>query len=75
MAESVNGLYKAEPVHRRGRWRGLDDLEMATLEWVDWFDRPRLHSTLGYVQSSEHEAACYGSAVPALAGTQQNGSP
>ena len=37
LAESVNGLYKAELVHRRGPWRGLEDLELATLEWVDWF--------------------------------------
>ena len=35
----MNGLYKAELVHRRGPWRGLEDLELATLEWVDWFNR------------------------------------
>ena len=44
LAESVIGLYKAELVHRRGPWRGLDDLELATLEWVDWYNHRRLHS-------------------------------
>ena len=42
LAESVNGLYKAELVHRRGPWRGLEDLELATLEWVGWFNHRRL---------------------------------
>ena len=49
LAESVNGLYKAELVHRRGPWRGLEDLELATLEWVDWFNHRRLSSAIGYV--------------------------
>ena len=49
LAESVIGLYKAELVHRRGPWRGLDDLELATLEWVDWYNRRRLHSALDYL--------------------------
>lgn len=75
LAESVNGLYKAELVRRRGPWRGLDDLELATLEWVDWFNRRRLHSAIGYVPPAEYESACYGSPVPALAGTQTTGSP
>ena len=39
LAQSVLGLYKAELVHRQGPWRGLDDRELATLEWVDWFNR------------------------------------
>jgi putative transposase len=38
MAESISGLYKTELVRNRGPWRGLDDLELATLEWVDWFN-------------------------------------
>jgi hypothetical protein len=36
LAESLNGLYKTELIRRRGPWRGLDDVELATLEWVDW---------------------------------------
>ena len=47
LAESVIGLYKAELVHRRGPWRGLDDLELATLEWVDWYGTVRSQTTDG----------------------------
>ena len=46
LAESTIGLYKTEFVRRRGPWRGLDDLELATLEWVDWFNRRRIHHHL-----------------------------
>ena len=83
MAESVIGLYKTELVHRKGPWRSLSDLELATLEWVDWFNNRRLFSAIGYVPPEEYEAGdvlseskgCYSSPVPALAGTQQTGSP
>ena len=75
MAESVNGLYKTELVHRLGRWRGREDLELATLEWVDWFNHRRLHGAIGYVTPAEYEAGWYSSSVPALAGTQQTESP
>ena len=70
LAESVNGLYKAELVHRRGPWRGLADLELATLEWVDWFNHRRLSSTISYVPPAEYEASQYCEPVPAPAGTQ-----
>ena len=70
LAESVIGLYKAELVHRRGPWRGCDDLEFATLEWVDWFNHRRLLSAIGYVPPAEYEATCYPRPVPAGAGTQ-----
>ena len=75
LAESVIGLYKAELVRRQGPWRGLGDLEFATLEWVDWFNHRRLFSAIGYVPPAEYEAGCYSSHVPALAGTQQTESP
>ena len=70
LAESVNGLCKAELVHRRGPWRGLEDLELATLEWVDWFNHRRLSSAIGYVPPAEYEASQYCESVPAPAGTQ-----
>ena len=70
LAESVNGLYKAELVHCRGPWRGLEDLELATLEWVDWFNHRRLSSAIGYVPPAEYEANLYRGTVPAKAGTQ-----
>ena len=53
----MNGLYKAELVYRRGPWRGREDLELATLEWVDWFNNRRLFGALGYVPPAEYEAS------------------
>lgn len=59
MAESVIGLYKAECVRPEGPWRGVDDLELGTLNWVHWFNETRLHSSIGYVPPVEFEAAYY----------------
>jgi putative transposase len=70
LAESVIGLYKAELVRRKGPWRGLDDLEYATLGWVDWYNHRRLFSTIGYVPPAEYEASLERETVPAGAGTQ-----
>ena len=55
MAESVNALYKAEVIHRRGPWRGLDEVEYATLEWVAWYNSQRLMGPLGHVPPAEYE--------------------
>jgi transposase InsO family protein len=49
IAESVIGLFKAKVIHRRGPWRGFDDVEFATLEWVWWFNHQRLMEPLGYL--------------------------
>jgi putative transposase len=57
LAESTIGLYKTELIRRRGPWRGLDDLELATLEWVDWYNHRRLHSACGNRPPAESEAA------------------
>jgi transposase InsO family protein len=62
MAESIIGLFKTEVIHRRGPWRGLDDVEYATLEWVDWFNNRRLLEPLGYVPPAEFEARYHQSA-------------
>ena len=70
LAESFNGLYKAELVRHRGPWRGLDDVEYATLEYVDWFNHRRLHGELGMVPPAEFEAA-YHQATPALLASSQ----
>jgi putative transposase len=62
LAESFNGLYKWELIHRNGPRRGLDDVEFATLSYVDWFNQRRLHGHItghGYVTPSEHEATYY----------------
>ncbi len=55
LAESIIGLYKTELVRNRGPWRGLDDLELATLEWVDWFNHRRLFHELGRIPPAEYE--------------------
>ena len=50
LAETVNGLYKSEVIeYLKEQWHGVNDVELATLEWVDWFNKTRLHSTIGYV--------------------------
>lgn len=59
LAESIIGLYKTELVRNQGPWRGLDDLELATLEWVDWFNHRRLFHELGRIPPAEHEANYY----------------
>jgi putative transposase len=58
-AESLIGLFKTELIRRRGPWRGLDHVELATLEWVDWFNNRRLHSACGDVPPAEYEQQHY----------------
>ena len=55
LAESINGLYKAEVIRRLGPWRSVDDVERATLSWVHWFNNARLFGPLGYVSPKEFE--------------------
>jgi transposase InsO family protein len=62
LAETMIGLYKTELIHRRGPWRNLDEVEYATLEWVDWFNNRRLLEPIGNVPPAEHEAKYYQSA-------------
>jgi putative transposase len=59
LAETVNGLYKAEVIHRKGPWRSFEAVEYATLEWVDWFNNRRLLEPIGNVPPAEAEAAYY----------------
>ncbi len=59
LAETINGLYKTEVIRRRGPWPNVDDVEYATLVWVDWFNNRRLLEPLGYVPPAEFEAAYY----------------
>jgi putative transposase len=61
LAETINGLYKAEVIHRRGPWRSFEAVEYATLEWVDWFNNRRLLEPIGHVPPAEAEAAYYAS--------------
>ena len=64
MAESIIGLYKTELIRRRGPWRALDDLEIATLEWVDWFNNRRLFEELGWIPPAEAESHHYATTTP-----------
>jgi Integrase core domain len=59
LAKTINGLYKAKVIHRRGPWRGIETVEYATLEWVDWFNNRRLLSSIGDIPPAEAEAAYY----------------
>ena len=54
-----NGLYKAEVIHRRGPWKNVQAVELATLEWVCWFNNHRLLEPLGYISPAEAEANYY----------------
>ena len=71
LAETVNGLYKTELIRHHGPWRGLEDVEYATLEYVEWFNHRRLHSQLGMIPPAEFEAAFYGLPAPALLASSQ----
>ena len=59
LAETINGLYKAEVVHRRGPWRSFEAVEFATLEWVDWFNHRRLLEPIGNIPPAEAEQQYY----------------
>ena len=59
LAETINGLYKAELIHRRGPWRSFEAVEFATLEWVDWFNHRRLLEPIGNIPPAEAEDRYY----------------
>jgi putative transposase len=59
LAETINGLYKAEVIHRRGPWRSFEAVEFATLEWVDWFNNRRILEPIGNIPPAEAEALFY----------------
>lgn len=59
LAEAVNGLYKTELIRQHGPWRTVEQVELATLEWVWWWNNQRLHSELDYRTPTEVEAAYY----------------
>ena len=71
MAESFNSLFKWELIYPQGPWRGLDDVEFATLGYIDWFNHRRLHGEVtddnAYTTPAEFEAAYYRQPAPALA--------
>jgi len=64
LMESTIGLYKTELIKPRGSWRSLADVELATAEYVDWYNTRRLHTTIGGIPPAEHEAAYYAKNQP-----------
>ncbi len=59
LAETINGLYKAELIHRRAPWKSREAVELATQDWVAWFNNPRLLESIGYIPPAEAEANYY----------------
>lgn len=59
LAETINGLYKAEVIHRSGPWKSFEAVELATLKWVDWFNNHRLLGPIGNIPPAELEANFY----------------
>ncbi len=59
LMESAIGLYKTELIKRRGPWKTLADVELATAEYIDWFNTKRLHGAIGHIPPAEHEASYY----------------
>lgn len=59
LAETINGLYKAEVIHKDRPWKGLEDVELATLNWVDWFNHRRILQPIGDIPPAEHEMRYY----------------
>lgn len=57
LAEAFNSLFKAELIRNKGPWTGINDVEIAVAQYIDWFNRRRLHGELGHVTPAEHEAA------------------
>lgn len=56
LAETINGLYKTELIHRRAPWKSRESVELATLQWVHWFNHTRLLEPIGYIPPVEAEA-------------------
>jgi len=59
LAETINGLYKTEVIEKNGPWRGMDDVEYATLTWIEWFNYRRLLQPLGDIPPAEYEMLYY----------------
>ncbi|WP_145969091.1 integrase core domain-containing protein, partial [Streptomyces hyaluromycini] len=64
LMESQIGLHKTELIKPRKPWRGLADVELATAEWVDWFNNQRLHTAIGDIPPHEHETNYYAQLQP-----------
>ncbi|ANZ21718.1 Putative transposase for insertion sequence element IS986/IS6110 [Streptomyces noursei ATCC 11455] len=65
LAEAFNSLFKAELIRNKGPWTGINDIEIAVAEYIDWFNQRRLHGELGHITPAEHEAAYFAAEPPA----------
>src|SRR5690606_26995431 len=72
LAETINGLFKAEAIHRRGPWRSFEAVEYATLEWVDWFNNRRLLAPIGHIPPAAAEANFYAALETEAMAAQRN---
>jgi hypothetical protein len=72
--ESAIGLYKTELIKRKGPWKTLADVEVATAEYIDWFNHRRLHGAIGHIPPAEHEANYYAQTGPGLLAGANNWS-
>ena len=68
LAETINGLYKTELIKPRGPWKSVDDVEIATAEWVDWFNHRRLYQYCGDIPPADLEIAYYAAHQPQAVG-------
>ena len=59
LAETINGLFKTEVIRKRGAWKNIDEVEYATLEWVDWFNNRRILEPIGNIPPAEYELMYY----------------
>ena len=75
LAETINGLYKAEVIHRRGPWRSFDAVEFATLEWVDWFNKPAAGAHRQYPASRGRGALLRHAGLTSYGGVTQTKQP
>ena len=66
LAETINGLFKAEVIHRRSAWRSIEAVELATVHWVDWFNTRRRLEPIGNIPPADAEATYYAALEPML---------
>jgi len=71
LAEAFNSLFKAELIRNRGPWKGIDDLEFAVAEYIDWFNHRRLHGQIGYIPPVEAETIYYDTHQTPVADSEQ----
>ena len=64
LMESTTGLYKTELIKKAGPWKTLADVELATADYVDWYNNRRLHAAIGGIPPAEHEATYYAQTQP-----------